>query len=108
MASMASQKAASPRAGKPTAPRSGAFARKSGGGGSGSGAGYNQLAFDDNDSAVGGNQQRIHLKTTHSATELSLGHLVHTAANHRGSLRGQGFELRSDAYGAIRAGDGLT
>jgi type VI secretion system secreted protein VgrG len=70
-------------------------------------AGYNQLVFDDNDGAVGGNQQRIHLKTTQSATELSLGHLVHAADNHRGSLRGQGFELRTDAYGALRAGHGL-
>jgi type VI secretion system secreted protein VgrG len=72
-------------------------------------SGYNQLVFDDNDSAsqLGGNQQRIHLKTTQSATELSLGHLIHSADNHRGSLRGQGFELRTDAYGAIRAGAGL-
>ena len=80
-----------------------------GGGGGGASSGYNQLAFDDEDTAVGGNQQRIHFKTTHSATELSLGlgHLIYTEDNHRGSLRGQGFELRSDAYGAIRAGVGL-
>ncbi len=71
--------------------------------------GYNQLVFDDNDAAsnIGGNQQRIQLKTTQAATELSLGHLIHTADNHRGSLRGQGFELRTDAYGALRAGHGL-
>jgi type VI secretion system secreted protein VgrG len=71
--------------------------------------GYNQLVFDDNDAAsnIGGNQQRIHLKTTQAATELSLGHLIHAADNHRGSLRGQGFELRTDAYGAVRAGHGL-
>ena len=71
--------------------------------------GYNQLVFDDNDSAsnIGGNQQRIQLKTTQSATELSMGHLIHSADNHRGSLRGQGFELRTDAYGALRAGHGL-
>ena len=69
--------------------------------------GYNQLVFDDNDTGVGGNQQRIALKTTQSATELNLGHLIHSADNYRGSLRGQGFELRSDAYGAVRAGAGL-
>jgi type VI secretion system secreted protein VgrG len=71
--------------------------------------GYNQLVFDDNDAAsnIGGNQQRIQLKTTQSATELSMGHLIHAADNHRGSLRGQGFELRTDAYGALRAGHGL-
>jgi type VI secretion system secreted protein VgrG len=74
--------------------------------GSGSSAGYNQLVFDDNDTG-GGNQQRIHLKTSQYASELSLGHLVHTADNYRGALRGQGFELRTDAYGAIRAGSGL-
>jgi type VI secretion system secreted protein VgrG len=73
----------------------------------GSSTGYNQLVFDDNDTAVGGNQQRIHLKTSQYASELSLGHLVHAADNHRGSLRGQGFELRTDAYGALRAGSGL-
>jgi uncharacterized protein involved in type VI secretion and phage assembly/uncharacterized protein (DUF2345 family) len=55
----------------------------------------------------GGNQQRIHLKTSQYASELSLGHLIHSADNYRGSLRGQGFELRSDAYGAVRAGSGL-
>jgi type VI secretion system secreted protein VgrG len=74
--------------------------------GSGSSAGYNQLVFDDNDTG-GGNQQRIHLKTSQYASELSLGHLVHTADNYRGALRGQGFELRTDAYGAIRGGSGL-
>ncbi|NMM08662.1 MAG: type VI secretion system tip protein VgrG [Polaromonas sp.] len=68
-------------------------------------AGYNQLVFDDND--AGGNQQRIQLKTSQYASELNLGHLIHTADNYRGSLRGQGFELRSDAYGAVRAGAGL-
>jgi Rhs element Vgr protein len=66
------------------------------------GAGYNQLLFDDADS-----QGRIQLRTTQSATELNLGHLLHGADNFRGSLRGQGAELRSDAYGAVRAGAGL-
>jgi len=58
--------------------------------------------FDDTDS-----QARIQLKTTQAATELNLGHLLHTADNYRGSLRGTGTELRTDAYGAIRAGAGL-
>ncbi|HEY0585299.1 MAG TPA: type VI secretion system Vgr family protein [Pseudoduganella sp.] len=66
------------------------------------GEGYNQLLFDDTD-----NQGRIQLRTTLAATELNLGHLVHSADNFRGSLRGQGAELRSDAYGAVRAGAGL-
>ena len=66
------------------------------------GAGYNQLLFDDTDA-----QGRVQLRTTYAATELNLGHLVHGADNFRGSLRGQGAELRTDAYGAVRAGAGL-
>lgn len=66
------------------------------------GAGYNQLLFDDTD-----NQGRIQLKSSHAATELNLGHLIHAADNYRGSFRGCGAELRTDAYGAVRAGSGL-
>jgi len=66
------------------------------------GVGYNQLLFDDTDA-----QGRVQLRTTHAATELNLGHLIHGADNYRGSLRGQGAELRTDAYGALRAGAGL-
>ncbi|MTW11045.1 type VI secretion system tip protein VgrG [Pseudoduganella eburnea] len=66
------------------------------------GNGYNQLLFDDTDQ-----QGRIQLRSTLAATELNLGHLVHSADNYRGSLRGQGAELRTDAYGAVRGGAGL-
>ena len=66
------------------------------------GAGYNQLLFDDTDA-----QGRIQLRSSHAASELNLGHLIHGADNYRGSLRGTGAELRSDAYGAVRAGAGL-
>jgi len=66
------------------------------------GSGYNQLVFDDTDS-----QGRIQLKSTHAASELNLGHLIHTADNYRGSLRGLGAELRTDGYGAVRAATGL-
>ena len=65
-------------------------------------AGYNQLLFDDTDS-----QGRVQLKSSHAASELNLGHLIHGADNYRGSLRGAGAELRTDAYGAVRAGAGL-
>ncbi len=65
------------------------------------GSDYNQLVFDD--SAA---QLRVQLATTQHATQLNLGHLVHQADNHRGSLRGAGFELRTDAYGALRAASG--
>ena len=66
------------------------------------GRGYNQLVFDDTDQ-----QGRIQLKTTQATTELNLGYLIHTADNYRGSARGLGAELRTDAYGAVRAGAGL-
>jgi type VI secretion system VgrG family protein len=65
-------------------------------------AGHNQLVFDDTDS-----QQRVQLKSTQSVSEFNLGHLIHQADNYRGSFRGTGFELRTDAWGALRAGNGL-
>lgn len=66
------------------------------------GSGYNQLLFDDTDA-----QGRVQLKCSHAASELNLGHLIHSADNYRGSFRGLGAELRTDAYGAVRAGAGL-
>jgi len=66
------------------------------------GSGYSQLLFDDTDA-----QGRVQLKCTHAATELNLGHLIHAADNFRGSFRGMGAELRTDAYGAVRAGAGM-
>jgi Rhs element Vgr protein len=66
------------------------------------GYGYNQLLFDDTDG-----QGRVQLRCTSSAAELNLGHLIHSADNYRGSLRGLGAELRTDDYGAVRAGGGL-
>lgn len=66
------------------------------------GAGYSQLLFDDTDG-----QGRVQLRCSHAATELNLGHLIHSADNYRGSFRGLGAELRTDAYGAVRAGAGL-
>ncbi|MET0981832.1 MAG: type VI secretion system Vgr family protein, partial [Telluria sp.] len=66
------------------------------------GSGYNQLLFDDTDA-----QGRVQLKSSHAASELNLGHLIHAADNFRGSFRGLGAELRTDAYGAVRAGRGL-
>ena len=65
-------------------------------------SGYNQLLFDDTDA-----QGRIQLKSSHAASELNLGHLIHGADNYRGSFRGLGAELRTDAHGAVRAGGGL-
>ena len=66
------------------------------------GSGYNQLVFDDTP-----NQLRTQLHTTQSQTWLQMGHLLHQADNHRGSLRGTGFELRTDAWGGLRAARGV-
>lgn len=66
------------------------------------GSGYNQLLFDDTDA-----QGRVQIKSSHAASELNLGHLIHAADNFRGSFRGLGAELRTDDYGAVRAGAGL-
>jgi uncharacterized protein involved in type VI secretion and phage assembly len=62
----------------------------------------NQLVFDDSTGRL-----RTQLATDTAATQLNLGHLIHQADNYRGSFRGTGWELRTDAYGAIRAGKGV-
>lgn len=68
----------------------------------GPGAGHNQLLFDDSD-----RQLAVQAGSTQHATWLNLGHLIHRADNYRGSLRGLGLELRTDAGGSLRAGRGL-
>lgn len=66
------------------------------------GKGYNQLLFDDSDQ-----QLAVQAATSQYTAQLNLGHLRHRADNYRGSFRGQGFEVRSDAYGVIRSRQGL-
>lgn len=66
------------------------------------GSGYNQLVLDD---ATG--QNRVHLYSTSADSHLHLGYLVEQTRNTRGSYLGLGFDLKSTAYGAIRAGKGL-
>ncbi|MFC3148031.1 DUF2345 domain-containing protein, partial [Piscinibacterium candidicorallinum] len=76
------------------------------------GSGYNQLLFDDT-----AGQVRLQLATTHGASQLNLGYLVHPradSAEEAGAVdkpsaepRGEGFELRTDHWGAIRAAKGL-
>ncbi|WP_258010356.1 type VI secretion system Vgr family protein [Stenotrophomonas maltophilia] len=67
-----------------------------------SGEGSNHLLFDDS------NQQlRAQLASSQQASQLTLGHLRHQADNYVGSVRGTGFELRSDAWGAVRATAGV-
>jgi type VI secretion system secreted protein VgrG len=66
--------------------------------------GYNQWQIDDTQA-----QLRTRLATSTSATELSLGYLIQqpVGAAQRGAYRGSGFELRTDAWGMIRGGDGV-
>jgi type VI secretion system secreted protein VgrG len=68
------------------------------------GGGFNQLVTDDTPG-----QLRTRLATSSAATELNLGYLVAHNANsaQRGSYRGNGFELRTDAWGMLRGGEGL-
>jgi len=68
------------------------------------GGGFNQLVTDDTPG-----QLRTRLATSSAATELNLGYLVGHNANsaQRGSYRGNGFELRTDAWGMLRGGEGL-
>ncbi|MCM2130784.1 type VI secretion system Vgr family protein [Larsenimonas rhizosphaerae] len=66
------------------------------------GSKYNELVFDD-----ATDQERVRLNSEHSKSQLNLGYLIHQHGNHRGAFRGTGFELRTDAYGAIRANEGL-
>jgi len=66
------------------------------------GSKYNELVFDD-----ATDQERVKLNSEHEKSQLNLGYLIHQAGNTRGAFRGTGFELRTDAYGAIRANEGL-
>ncbi|URV28946.1 type VI secretion system Vgr family protein [Burkholderia gladioli] len=66
------------------------------------GDGFNQLVMDD---ATG--QNRVHLYTTSYHSHLHLGHLVDHSDNTRGAFLGNGFDLKSNAYGAVRAEQGL-
>ncbi|MBW9107860.1 type VI secretion system Vgr family protein [Paraburkholderia phenoliruptrix] len=66
------------------------------------GSGYNQLVMDD---ATG--QNRVQLYSTSANSQLHLGYLIAHSGNTRGAYLGSGFDLKSDAYGAVRAGQGL-
>jgi type VI secretion system secreted protein VgrG len=66
--------------------------------------GYNQWQLDDTPG-----QLRTRLATSCAATQLNLGYLIQQAppSAHRGSYRGSGFELRTDAWGVVRGGEGV-
>lgn len=66
------------------------------------GSGYNQMVMDDSTG-----QNRVQLYSTSTNAHLHLGYLIDQSGNSRGSYLGSGFDLKSDAYGAVRAGQGL-
>ncbi|MEX3954033.1 type VI secretion system Vgr family protein [Paraburkholderia sp. EG287B] len=68
----------------------------------GGGSGYNQMVLDDATA-----QNRMQLYSTSANSQLHLGYLIAQNDNTRGAYLGSGFDLKSDAYGAIRAGQGL-
>ncbi|KWN17749.1 type VI secretion system Vgr family protein [Burkholderia ubonensis] len=67
-----------------------------------SGAGYNEMVLDD---ATGQNRARLFSSSGNSL--LHLGYLIEQSGNARGAYLGSGFDLRTDAYGAVRAAQGL-
>ncbi|RQH08477.1 type VI secretion system Vgr family protein [Paraburkholderia dinghuensis] len=66
------------------------------------GSGYNQMVLDD---STGPNRVQLYSSSTNA--QLHLGYLIDQSGNTRGSYLGSGFDLKSDAYGAVRAGQGL-
>jgi len=67
-----------------------------------SGSGYNQLVLDDSTG-----QTRAQLMSSSANSMLHLGYLIHHSGNVRGSYLGSGFDLKTDAHGAVRANRGL-
>ncbi|WP_434631292.1 type VI secretion system Vgr family protein [Chromobacterium sp. CV08] len=66
------------------------------------GGGYNELLFDDTPGEV-----RAKLSSEAGKTQLNQGFLTHPRSNGKAQPRGDGFELRTDHHGAIRAAHGL-
>ena len=66
--------------------------------------GYNQWVLDDTSG-----QLRMRLASSTAASQLNQGYLIGQAPQsaQRGSYRGSGFELRTDAWGVLRAPQGL-
>ena len=66
------------------------------------GSGYNQLRFDDTTDQISSQ-----LQSSHGTSQLNLGNLSHPKETDTSKGRGEGFELRTDQWGALRAGQGL-
>lgn len=52
-------------------------------------------------------QNRVHLYSSQTNAYLHLGYLIDHTGNNRRSYLGSGFDLRSDAFGSVRANRGL-
>ena len=66
------------------------------------GKGFNQLRFDDTTGQIS-----AQLQSSHAVSQLNLGNLSHPKDKAESDGRGEGFELRTDQWGAVRAGKGL-
>ena len=66
------------------------------------GEGFNQLRFDDTTGQIS-----AQLHSSHGATQLNLGNLSHPKEIATSDGRGEGFELRTDQWGGIRAPKGI-
>ncbi|RYY78610.1 MAG: type VI secretion system tip protein VgrG [Moraxellaceae bacterium] len=66
------------------------------------GSGFNQLRLDDTSGQIS-----AQLHSSHGASQLNLGNLSHPKQSETSVGRGEGFELRTDQFGAVRAGQGL-
>ncbi|MEO4110378.1 type VI secretion system Vgr family protein [Acinetobacter pittii] len=66
------------------------------------GKSFNQLRFDDTTGQIS-----AQLQSSHAASQVNLGNLSHPKDKAESEGRGEGFELRTDQWGAVRAGSGL-
>lgn len=63
----------------------------------------NHLVLDDTDGQI-----QVQLKSDHQHSQLSLGHITRIEDNAgRKDPRGEGYELRTDGHGVMRAADGM-
>ena len=67
-----------------------------------SGDGFNQLRFDDTTGQI---SSQLH--SSHNSSQLNLGNLSHPKDSDESEGRGEGFELRTDGWGGIRAPKGI-
>ena len=63
---------------------------------------YNELLFDDTTGQI-----KTKLSSEHGKTQLNQGYLTQPRSDGKADPRGEGFELRSDKHGALRAANGL-